>query len=137
MRRKIKNPSKQRKKERNASLHQRQKEMTIPLKPSLKEKFETRRTQVREGDKVKVQRGDHKGKTGEVKKVNLKEYKVEIEDIERETQDQERVNIKFHPSNLMITKLDLEDPKREQKIKKGKNIETKDKEDKDDKEQQE
>jgi len=123
MRQKTKKPTKQRKREKNAPLHQRQKEMAVQLKPSLREKFEKRRVQVREGDKVKITRGDHKGKTGEVTNIDLRDYTVQIKDIERETQDQERINIKFQPSNLMITKLDLEDSKREQKIKKETQIE--------------
>ncbi len=118
MKRNTKKPGKQRKLEKNAALHQRQKKMSATLKPELKEEFGKRRVQVRKGDKVKILRGDKKGKTGKVERVNLNDYTVEIKDIERETQDQERVNIKFHPSNLMITKIDTEDKKREKKLKK-------------------
>jgi len=118
MKRNTKKPGKQRKLEKNADLHQRQKKMSATLKPELKEEFGKRRVQVRKGDKVKILRGDKKGKTGKVERVNLNDYTVEIKDIERETQDQERVNIKFHPSNLMITKIDTEDKKREKKLKK-------------------
>ncbi len=123
MRQKTKKPTKQRKRKANAPLHQRQKEMAVQLKPELREKFEKRRIQAREGDTVKITRGDHKGKTGKIKKIDLRDYTIQIKDIERETQDQERINIKFQPSNLMITKLDLEDNKREQKIKKEAQIE--------------
>lgn len=120
MKQKTKKPSKQRKRERNAPLHKRQKKMSTVLKPELREEFGRRRIQVKKGDKVKVMRGSHKGKKGKVEKVNLEDYTVEIKDIERETQDQERVNIKFHPSNLIITKLELKDKKREEKLQKNK-----------------
>lgn len=111
-----KKPDKQRKKRANYPLHKRQKQIAAPLKPKLREEHGKRRAPIREGDKVKVKRGDHKGRTGEVKNVNLKKYKITIEDIEKETKAGERINIQFSPSNLMITNLNLEDEKRKKKI---------------------
>lgn len=112
-----KKPDKQRKRRANLPLHKRQKQMSAPLKPSLREKYGKRRIPVRKGDKVKIKRGDHKGRTGEVETVDLSQYLVEIKDLEKETKAGERVKYKFRPSNLMITKLNLKDEKREKKLK--------------------
>lgn len=113
---KSKKPDKQRKRRANQPLHLRHKQMSAPLKPSLREEHGKRRIPIREGDKVKVKRGDHKGRTGEIEKVDLSQYLVEIEDIEKETEAGERVKYKFRPSNLTITDLNLEDEEREKKL---------------------
>lgn len=113
---KTKKPKKQRKRKANLPLHRRQKKMSTLLKPNLREEYDKRNFPVREGDKVRVTRGTQEGRTGEVSKVNLQDYTVEIKDIERETEEGELVNIKFDPSNLMITKLNLEDEERKESI---------------------
>lgn len=99
-------------------LHKRQKQVKSTLKPSLRKKQGTRSMQVRKGDKVQVMRGKYRGRTGEVIKVNLKKPSVEVEDIEIEKTSGEKANIKLHPSNLKITKLDTEDPRRTKKTEK-------------------
>lgn len=93
-------------------LHKKQKQAKSMLKPSLRKKQGTRSMQVRKGDKVQVMRGKYRGRTGEVQKVYLKKPAVEVEDIEVEKTSGEKANVKIHPSNLKITKLNKEDPKR-------------------------
>jgi len=56
-----------------------------------------------------VARGDHKGKTGKVVKVDTSKMRVYVEGIVGEKVDGTRYPIPIHPSNLIIVKLDLSD----------------------------
>lgn len=104
-----KQPRKQRKFLYNAPLHLRNKLMTAPLSPDLKIKYGVKRLPVRKGDTVVVTRGDYKDLEGKVAKVDLKKYRIYVEGVTREKTDKSTVYYPIHPSNVMITKLDLSD----------------------------
>jgi large subunit ribosomal protein L24 len=61
-------------------------------------------------------RGQFKGKTGKVEKVILSRRKVYIENIYLLKKDGKRTQYAIHPSNLMITELNLEDKKRSKSL---------------------
>jgi len=106
---KSKQPRKQRKFLYNAPLHIRNKLMTAPLSPDLRIKYGVKKLPVRKGDTVVVTRGDYKDLEGKVVKVDLKKYRIHIEGVTREKTDGSTVYYPVHPSNVMITKLDLSD----------------------------
>ncbi|MCK4928918.1 MAG: 50S ribosomal protein L24 [Methanosarcinales archaeon] len=112
-------PRKQRKARYNAKLHQRQKLMSAPLSQELQAKYNKRNLSVREGDTVMVMRGDHTGKEGIVELVDLKHTKLVVEGVSVPKADGTEVPRPIHPSNVMITKLDLKDDLRELTLSRG------------------
>ncbi len=109
-------PRKQRKMLYNAPKHRRQKMMKAHLSDELYGKYGLRSLTVRKGDIVKVMRGKFKGHEGKVVKVNLKNMRVAVEGVTVRKVDNKAVQYWIHPSNLMLIKLDLSDPKRKEKI---------------------
>lgn len=114
-----KKPGKQRKARFQASLHQRQKLMSVHLSPELRTKYNLRNIPVREGDTAIVMRGDHTGTEGKVEKVNLKDGTVVLEGVSVDKADGTEVPRPIHPSNIMITKLELKDQIRKRTLSRG------------------
>jgi len=109
---KSKQPRKQRKYRYNAPEHVKKKFVSVNLSKELREKHSRRNIPVVKGDKVKIMRGQFKGKSGEVEKINMKNLKIIIQGIENIKKDGTKVNYPLDPSNLMITDLKLDDKKR-------------------------
>jgi len=109
-------PRKQRKYRHNAPLHVKQKMVHVHLSPALRKKYGTRNVQIKTGDKVKILRGESKGKEGKVEKVSLKYGRAFITGLEKIKTDGSKVNAPFDPSNLMIIELNLDDKKRKTKL---------------------
>jgi large subunit ribosomal protein L24 len=108
-----KQPRKQRKAIYEAPLHKRQKLVSATLSKELRKQYNRRSLPVRTGDEVKIMRGEFKGKTGKVVKVDLKKLRIYIEGVTRKKSTGEEVKVPIHPSNVMIIKLNLEDKKRQ------------------------
>lgn len=102
-------PRKQRKFLANAPLHLRHKMIAGHLSKELREKYNRRSLPIRKKDVVTIMRGDHKGKSGEVTRVDLKNYKVYINGITTKKADGKEVQVPIHPSNCLITDIFLED----------------------------
>lgn len=102
-------PSKQRKKHFQAPDHVRVKLFSATLSPELRKEYGVRSLPVRSGDTIRVMRGDFKGFEGKVSRVDRKKFRVYIEGLTREKVDGSTVFVPVHPSNLMITKLNLND----------------------------
>ena len=117
---KSKKPRKQRKFLYNAPLHIRRKMISSHLSKELREKYKKRSIPVRVGDEVKVLRGKFKGKTGKVKKVDTKKYKIYIEGITKKRTVGTEYTVPISPSNVEIIKLNLEDKKRLKALERGK-----------------
>lgn len=105
-------PRKQRKYRQNAPLHTRHKFMSAHLSPALRKQFGRRSVPVRKGDEVKVMKGSSAGMTGTVDRSDLSKIKVYVGGITVKKVDGSEVMKALEPSNLMITKLDLEDKMR-------------------------
>ncbi|MBN1761915.1 MAG: 50S ribosomal protein L24 [Methanomicrobia archaeon] len=114
---KSKQPRKQRKERYNAPLHVRHKFMTAPLSEELQGKYGRRNFPVRKGDTVRVIRGDDKGKEGKVRTVDPQKEKITMEGIVVARSDLSEVPRPIHPSNVVITKLDVKDKLRELALK--------------------
>jgi large subunit ribosomal protein L24 len=104
-----KQPRKQRTRTRDASLHERHKQVRAPLSDDLREQYGRRNARVNAGDTVEVLRGDYAGDSGEVVEVDLKQAAVYVEDVTVEKADGEEVPRPLDASNVRITALDFHD----------------------------
>ncbi len=111
-----KKPNKQRKFVYNAPLHIRGRLMASPLSKDLRKKYMKKSVRVRTGDRVKLMRGQFKGKIGVVEKVDLARYRVYVEKIEVIKKDGTKAQYPVHPSNLMIMNLNTDDKRRFGKV---------------------
>lgn len=100
---------KQRKSHFNAPLHQRRKQFASHLEENLLLKYDRRRIPVVKGDTVRVMRGTFKGHEDKINDVRLKKHSVTVEGVIITKADGKKVAKPIHPSNLMITKLNLTD----------------------------
>jgi len=113
---KSKQPRKQRKYRYNAPLHVKGKFLSVNLSKELRKKYGVRNVRLRTGDKVRVLRGNHKGKEGSVDEINLKSTKVYVTKIELTKKEGAKVRVPINPSNLQILDLNLDDKKRKAKF---------------------
>nr|AJS11842.1 50S ribosomal protein L24P [uncultured archaeon]AKQ03280.1 50S ribosomal protein L24, large subunit ribosomal protein L24 [uncultured archaeon Rifle_16ft_4_minimus_37913] len=90
--------------------------MSANLSKELREKYKKRSLPLRKGDMVKIMRGKFRKKTGKIIAVNIKRMKIEIEGMQIKKQDGSKANVKFNPSFLQITELNLEDRKRNESL---------------------
>ena len=104
-------PRKQRKFRYDAPLHVRSTFITARLSADLSKKY-GRSARVVVGDTVKVMRGDAAGTEGKVREINVKREQIVVEGVSVARADGKEEARPIHPSNLMITRLNLDDPKR-------------------------
>ncbi len=107
-----KKPRKQRKYTYNAPLHLKRKLVKAKVSKEIEEKYNVKTLIVRKNDKVKILRGEYKGKEGKVIGFSKKDYRrVLIEGVELTKKAGEKKHIPIHHSNLIIISAE-EDPKR-------------------------
>ena len=109
---------KQRKYVYKAPLHIKHRFLNASLVKELREQYNTRSVPVRKGDTVKVITGSSKGAEGAVSKVSLSNVRIFVEGVDVSKANGSKVLYPIHPSNVKITKLDLSDKRREEKLKK-------------------
>jgi len=114
---KSKQPRKQRKFIANAPIHIKHKLLSAHLNKSMNEKYRTRSIELRKNDEVKVMRGKFKGRNSKVTIVDSKNTRVQLDGINKPKKDGEKVPVWFHPSKLLITKLEDSDKKRFKNLK--------------------
>ena len=110
-------PRKQRKFVRDAPLHARKSFVSSTLSDTLRKQFGKRSFSLRKGDEVEVMRGSAKGKKGKITKVDLKKLKVYVDSLKIRKANGTETEYPVSPSNLRITKLDLEDKMRQKALK--------------------
>lgn len=103
---------KQRKWRFNAPLHKKKAFCRAALSKELKGKYKTNAMQVRKGDTVRVMRGELKGSTGNVIRVDVKNTQIYVDGLTMKKADGTEVERPLRPSNLQITMLSLDDKKR-------------------------
>ena len=118
-------PGKQRKNLFSAPLHKKRKWVAAHLGENLLLKYDRRSISVIKGDTVKVMRGSYKGHEDKVAHANVKKGYVEIEGLTTTKADGKKIAKPLHPSNLLITKLNLTDKWRRRKLERGLSEETK------------
>jgi len=82
--------------------------MSAPLSKELRKKHNVRAVPIRKDDEVQVVRGTHKGRDGKVTQVYRKKWIIHIEKLTREKANGATVNLGFHPSKVVITKLKID-----------------------------
>jgi large subunit ribosomal protein L24 len=115
---------KQRKSFFNAPNHVRRKNISSHLSDDLRKEYKLRSLQVIKGDTVKVMRGDEEilGVEGKVASVITKTGRVTVEGVTIAKADGTQIARPVHASKVMITKLDLSDPKRKEKLNRAKEV---------------
>lgn len=103
---------KQRKYRANAHLKLKHKMLSANLSKELRKKYGRRSFTLKKGDKVKIMKGEFKGKVGKVDLVSIKNLKVSIEGMQITKKEGTKINVKFYPSNLQIQELNIEDKNR-------------------------
>lgn len=109
-----KQPRKQRKSHFKADYHLRNRKMTALLSHALREKYGIKRLPVHRDDKVIVYKNVSKDAEikGKVIRVLPQRYAVHIEGHSKEKADGTIVSFPVHPSNIVITSLNLRDKRR-------------------------
>lgn len=79
------------------------------MSKDLRAKHNFRSLRVKKGDKIKVLRGQFKGKLGTVERISIKKCRVFITGIETLKKDGSKSLYPLHPSNLIITELNKSD----------------------------
>ena len=113
------NPGKQIKRMHNAPLHNKRKWISAHLDENLLLKYDKRAISVIKGDVVRVMRGNFHGHEDKVAKVNTKKNTLEIEGITMTKADGNKIAKPIHHSNVIITKLNLTDKWRREKLERG------------------
>lgn len=109
---KSKIPKKQRMFRYNAPLHLKRKFLTVHLSKELQKTHNKRNLQLKKGDKVKILRGNFKGKSGIVERIDIKKSQIFVHGIEIIKKDGSKVPRVIEASNIMIITLSSEDKKR-------------------------
>jgi large subunit ribosomal protein L24 len=86
------------------------------LSKELREKYKRRSLTPREGDSVRIVRGDFKGIEGKVTKVIPKEGRISVEGVTKEKQKGGTSPVPIYASNVVITSLKLDDKFRKQRL---------------------
>lgn len=90
----------------------RRKLMSSHLSKELKEKHNVRSMPIRKGDEVVVVRGQNKTHTGKVIAVYRKKFCIHIERYTKEKSNGQTVPVPVHPSNVFITKLKMNEDRK-------------------------
>lgn len=67
---------------------------------------------LRKGDEVRVMRGEFRGKSGKVSRVDLKTLKVFVEGLKRKKASGQEVDAAIEPSNVVVLRLNMDDKER-------------------------
>ena len=100
----------------NLPVHKRRAQVAAHLDEPLLLKYNTRSATLRKGDTVRVMRGEYAGISGKVLDVNTRTRKVTVDGVTVQKAKANQVARPLDPSNLVITKLDLSDPLRREKL---------------------
>jgi len=85
--------------------------MRANLAKELRAKYSKRSIRIRTGDKVKIVRGQFKGREGKIDRVDTYKLKIYLEKIEISKKDGSKALFPLDPTNVTVTEL-VEDKKR-------------------------
>ena len=109
-------PRKERKTLYNLPAHKARARIAAHLDEPLLLKYNTRSTTLRKGDTVRIMRGEFAGTTGKVLEIDTSKGKVTVDGVTVSKAKATQVARPLDPSNLVITKLDLTDKLRREKL---------------------
>jgi len=96
-------------------------QLSCLLSESLRKKYGKKSARVKEGDSVKVIRGEFNGVDGKVTEVSTANNGLTIEGVKKEKLKGEKYDVFIHTSNVEITALNTDDKWRMNKLE-GKNV---------------
>ena len=111
-----KQPQKQRKRVFSAATHRIKSLFSANLAKELRKKYGLRNFPLRKGDRVKIMRGQFKKRSGKIVDVQRKNRTVHIENIQVAKRDGTKAFYPFHPSNVQVMELNLDDKRRKKKV---------------------
>ena len=100
----------------NAPLSLRSKSMSAHLSGQLRKTYGHRNIRVIPGDSVSINRGVYKNIDGKVEKVKP-HLGVVISGVQKQKAEGKKIDVYIHPSNLLVTSLNLDDKWRAKKLK--------------------
>ena len=100
----------------NAPQHIVSKRISASLSDSLQSQYNTKTVRLRKNDVVKILSGEYKNLDGKITHVYLADGTISVDGITREKLAGGTTPVKIHASNVMVTSLDLKDPKRKTKL---------------------
>ena len=115
---------KQRKYRHNAPMHVRHELVSSHLAKELRKQYKRRSFPVRKGDEVEIMRGKFSGTKGIVERVDMRRLKVYVEGAKVKKTEGREVVAALEPSNLKITRLNLDDKRRQAVLMKQKKQKT-------------
>ncbi|KAF5092487.1 hypothetical protein D0Z03_002836 [Geotrichum reessii] len=95
-----------------APSHVRRVLLSAPLSAALRKEYGVRSLPIRKEDEVKVVRGSYKDREGKVGQVYRLKFAIQVEKVSKEKSNGSSVPINIHPSNVVITKLKLDDDRK-------------------------
>jgi large subunit ribosomal protein L24 len=108
-----KSPRKQRRRIRNAALHEKKNLLKCRLDEFLQEEYGLRSLVVKKGDLVKIMRGQFRDTEGKVTVVSHRTSRVFLDNATITKADGKEAPVPIHPSNLMLVKLELDDERKQ------------------------
>ena len=102
-------PSKQRKRMFQSPIHKKRRMLAAGLNDDLRLKYGVRGIPVREGDSVRLMRGDFGGLVGKVERVEYETGRIYVEGMTREKAAGVASKLPVHASKVQITNLNLSD----------------------------
>jgi large subunit ribosomal protein L24 len=107
-----KSPRKQRRRIRNASIHERKNLLKCRLDEFLQEEYGLRSLVIKKGDLVRIMRGQFRETEGKVTNVSYKKGVVYLDSTTITKADGKEAHVPIHPSNLMLVKLELDEERK-------------------------
>ena len=115
-----KSPRRQRKLIYQAPPHRQAKLLSAPLSADLKTRHGRRTYTVREGDTVRIVRGDFAGIEGKVTEVERNSSRLFVEGVQRDKVSGTSTKVSVHSSKVLLTNLNLDDKWRADSVKAAK-----------------
>ncbi|MFW9810888.1 MAG: 50S ribosomal protein L24 [Candidatus Thorarchaeota archaeon] len=108
-----KSPRKQRRRVRNAPLHEKKNLLKCRLDEFLQEEYGLRSLVVKKGDLVKIMRGQFRDTEGKITAVSYRKGRVYLDNATLTKADGKEAAVPIHPSNLMLVKLEIDDERKQ------------------------
>lgn len=112
-------PRRQRKLIYQATAHKRAKLLSAPLSTDLRTRHGRRTYSVREGDTVRIVRGDFAGIEGKVTEVDRTRSRLFVEGVQRDKVSGTSTKVSVHSSKVLLTNLNLDDKWRANSVKRA------------------
>ncbi|MBI4894537.1 MAG: 50S ribosomal protein L24 [Candidatus Aenigmarchaeota archaeon] len=106
-------PNVQRRDDHQADLSQRRDVLAAHLSKELRKQYKRRSMSLRKGDEVKIIRGEHFGKVGEIVDIDLKKYMIFVNGVTIKRTVGTEKQVAIEPSNVVITSMKLDDNMRQ------------------------